>query len=649
MRRSPAAAGASAVPRLAAEPQVAAVPRLTAPRRHLAVLALLVLLGGARGLYWTAMIEVWRGDEAQHYSYVQQLATGGGIPVLGVDHVSDDAALLYRLSPTNDYFASDNPALGDAEHWGASGEQYEGGQGPTYYALLALPYRLAGGLEPAERLFVLRIASLLLLLTAIPLTWLLAAAIVPSRPAAWLLAPALLLTWQGYNVGGSALSNDALVTPLAAAGLCAAAWAFRRGPSLALAAAAGTFTGLAVLTKPSAVVLAFPLVLLTLGAAVRHRPRPLRALAWAAVAGVTAALPVAPWLWWQARTYAPSSATDEFNAILGPIIGRFSFSRATVVHYLRDAERNLFNHGDFRPDWEPYSLFLLACVALAAVAGAAAALRRRQPDEAFGLVALAAAVPVGFATMVAVVLILLDGYGTVVGRYLNPAWPGAAVVIAGGALLAFGRRAGVVAVALVMATALTLEVEHDRTYAQRYYLRHLPVSGLAPAVLQDQGGAFLLDVTARIDPPCPAALVTLAFRGTPPPTVEVREGTATAVVAAPLVHTEPTGALTLASYRLAGAGGPIEVHVAAPEVAVSPPERDPRMELVGAPGDPFLRVYCPSDDPEGTRFAQMQNPLHPDLSYGAVLVWAQAWAAAGWAGVLLALIWAVVGRRRGSG
>lgn len=624
----------------AARPQAPA-----APRWHLAVLALLVLLGAARGLYWTAMIEVWRGDEAQHYSYVQQLATGGGLPVLGVDRISDDAALLYRLSPTNDYFASDYPVDGDAAIWGASGSQYEAGQGPTYYALLALPYRLAGGLAPADRLLVLRVVSLLLLLTALPLTWLLARAIVPSRPAAWLLAPALLLTWQGYNVGGSGLSNDALVTPLAAAGLCAAAWAYRRGPTMALAAAAGGCTGLAVLTKPSAVVLAFPLVALTLGAAVRHRPRPPRALAWAAVAAVAAALPVAPWLWWQTRTYAPSSATDEFNAILGPIIGRFSWSRDTLVHYLRDAERNLFNHGDFRPDWEPYSLFLLACVALAALAGAAVAVRRRRPDEAFGLVVLVAAFPVGFATMVAVVLVLLDGYGTVAGRYLNPAWPGAAVVIAGGALLALGRRAGVVAVALVAAVTLSLEVEHNRSYAQGYYVRHLPVAGLAPAVVQDQGGAFLPDITARVAAPCPAELVTLAFRGGPPASVEVRSAETT--TAAPQVAADLlAGAVTMAYYQVPPGMASFEVRAVAPEVAVSRADRDPRLALAGAEGDPVLRVYCPTPDPIGVRFAQMQHPLHPDLSYGAVLVWSQAWAVAGWTAVLLALTWALEGWRR---
>ena len=68
----------------------------TVPRWHWAVLVGLVVLAAARGLYWVGILEIWRGDEAQHYSYVQQIAEGEGIPVIGVDHISDDAALLYR-------------------------------------------------------------------------------------------------------------------------------------------------------------------------------------------------------------------------------------------------------------------------------------------------------------------------------------------------------------------------------------------------------------------------------------------------------------------------------------------------------------------------------------------------------------------------
>lgn len=607
-------------------------------RRHALVLLLIVLAGAARGAWWVAHIEIWRGDEAQHYAYVEQLATGGGIPVVGRDTVGEDAVALYLRSTSNGYAAGDNPPTPEVAAWGAPVEQYEGGQGPTYYALLVLPYRLTEGLPTEARLLVLRTLSMLLLLTTVPVTWLLARAILPDQPVAWVLAPALWVTWQGVNVGGSGLSNDALVTPLAAGAAAAVAWAWRRGPTLPLAAAAGTAAGLAVVTKATALVLALPLAALAVGALLRHRTHPARAAAWIAVGGVTAAVPVVPWLLWQQRTYAPSSATEEFNGIIGPIIGQRAFGLDTAVYYLHSTVQSLFSHADFRPPWERYGLLLLGVVAIAAIAGIVVAVGRRRGDEAFGLAVLAAGFPVGFVTMTAVVVVLLDGYGSVTGRYLNPVLPGAAVVIAGGALLALGRRAGVLAVAVVAATALTLEIEHDRTYLRSIYLRGLPVAGLAPAISQERGGAFAADPVVTVTPGCPARLVGLAFRGDPPPAVTA------AGSAAPLVATEALAAgVVMASY-VVDASAPFEVAVTAPEVAISPADRHPAIALRDRPGDPVIRVSCPARDPESVRYAQTHDPLHPDLPYRAVAAWPVAWAVLGWTLAGLALAATAAGR-----
>jgi len=612
----------------------------TVPRWHWAVLIGLVVLAAARGLYWVGILEIWRGDEAQHYSYVQQIAEGEGIPVIGVDHISDDAALLYRLSTTNGYHAGDFPADGDDPRWGAPASQYQGTQGPSYYALLALPYRLADGASLPARLLVVRIASMLLLVTAVPLTWLLARAIVPSQPRAWLLAPALVTAWQGINVAGSGVSNDALATPLALAALTAMAWAYRRGPTLPLAATAGLCTGLAVMTKASTLVVAPLLVLLTLGAAVRHRPRIGSALAWTAVAGVSAAIPVLPWLAWQERAYGPSSTADAFNAIIGPIVGQYPLGREALSLYLRAALQSLFNDGNWRPAWERYSLGLLAVVAVVAVAGAGVALLRRRADEAYGLAVLAVAFPLGFAVMVAIVHLVLDDHAHVAGRYFLPALPGFAVVIAGGLLLALGRRAGTVAVALVAAASLSVEIEMDHTYVQSFYLRGLPVEGSAPVLLQDQADTFAPAVTLRAEPPCPASAVVIAFRGEPPPSVALRQESVTVQV--PQVGVEGLAAdVRWGAYALPGIAGPFEVTTSGRDVAVSILDRAPGLSLVGAEGDPVARVHCPSVDPDGVRFAQMHNPLRPDLTYGQVLAWPRAWAVAGWLATLVALVSAV--------
>ena len=59
---------------------------------HAAALAALVVVAATRGLFWVAIIDVWRGDEHQHYSYIQDLAEGRGLPVLGVDRITDEVA-----------------------------------------------------------------------------------------------------------------------------------------------------------------------------------------------------------------------------------------------------------------------------------------------------------------------------------------------------------------------------------------------------------------------------------------------------------------------------------------------------------------------------------------------------------------------------
>src|SRR4051794_30311537 len=66
------------------------------PRSHLALLAVVVLIGAVRGLFWTATVAVPTGDEAQHYSYVQTLAGGHAPPVTGRDLITQDAVRLLK-------------------------------------------------------------------------------------------------------------------------------------------------------------------------------------------------------------------------------------------------------------------------------------------------------------------------------------------------------------------------------------------------------------------------------------------------------------------------------------------------------------------------------------------------------------------------
>lgn len=596
-------------------------------RRQGLVLAGLVVLAGLRGLYWVALTDVWRGDEQQHYGYVESVALGNGIPRLG-DLLSDEIAAIGKHSPTNGRLTT--PMSTDPASWGIGGVQYEAGQGPPYYALLAVPYRLAAGLDPLARLFGVRVASLALTLTALPLTWLLTRAMVPDRPAAWLLAPGLLAVFQNWNVMGSSFTNDALAAPLGLAAVTAVAWTWRRGPTLPLAVAVGGAFGLALLTKPSTASLAPTLAIGAVAALVRARAGLGRALAWAATAAGVAAALFGPWLLWQRSVYAPQSPEDRFNELLGTTIGRYGWSRDTLARYLSDVTSGLFNFGEFRPGYERYTIILLALTVLAAVGG----IVRGRADERFGLAWLATAIPLALVAMVAIVQLALGGWGTIVGRYLLPVIPTAAAVLAAGAVVTLGARAGVVAVLAVAALCLTLEVEHDDTYVTGTYLRGLPQEDSAPAVLQDWTDRFVPAATLAVTPPCPATAIGLAFGEASAPTVLV-DGAPVPRFAEERVHGPVVG---MAYYALADLSGPFEVAVAAPEVAVAATDRDPALALVGATGDPVARIYCRSPDPQVARFAQTHAPQHPDLSLALVRAWPRAWAVIGWVALPVAAV-----------
>jgi 4-amino-4-deoxy-L-arabinose transferase-like glycosyltransferase len=137
-------------------------------------------------------------------------------------------------------------------------ESYEGVQGPAYYALMAVPYRLAHPLGVLAALYAVRLASLLLALTAVPIAYLLARELFPARKEAWLAAPALLVVLQGFNGNVSSVSNDALVVPLAGAVLLAVATARRTGLSARNAAVTGVLLGVGLCTKSQMAALSDP-------------------------------------------------------------------------------------------------------------------------------------------------------------------------------------------------------------------------------------------------------------------------------------------------------------------------------------------------------------------------------------------------------
>src|SRR5256885_1666492 len=102
--------------------------------------------------------------------------------------------------------------------------------------------------------YAVRTASLLLGLLSIPLAWMLARRLFPSRPSAWLLAPVLLTAISGFNASTAFVSNDALVVTASATACVAFLWALEQ-LSVKRAAVAGLLFGVAVVNKTTTVSL----------------------------------------------------------------------------------------------------------------------------------------------------------------------------------------------------------------------------------------------------------------------------------------------------------------------------------------------------------------------------------------------------------
>jgi len=408
--------------------------------------AALVVVAAVRGAYWAGVATVWHRDEPQHYAYVDSVASGDGLPVIGEDRVPAEVTELAKASATDGWGPTDVSPSPRDEGWGVFREQYEAAQGPFYYALLALPLRAMNGLDVTTKVFALRLLSVLLTLPAVPLVWLLGRRLFPALSEAGVLAAAVLVVWQGFNAGGATILNDALILPLGLAALLAVARAAER-PTWPGGLWLGLSFGLALLTKATAVVLLGPLALGVAGVVVRHRGRPAALIAWLGTAAAAGAACVLPWLVWQRAAYEGDSPVTRFNELLGPVLGPGrELVGETLGAYWRLAHAGLFQLGVFARPYHPHALLPLGVAAVCSVAGTIVFLRRSDRRGALRLLWLTVTPPLAFAGMAVVIRFALQGVGDMDGRYLQPALGAFALVIAAGASAVLGRRLARIAV-----------------------------------------------------------------------------------------------------------------------------------------------------------------------------------------------------------
>jgi 4-amino-4-deoxy-L-arabinose transferase-like glycosyltransferase len=210
-------------------------------------------------------------DEPDHFAYVKQLADTGRLPSSSSEQFSAEelatlAALRYervRQEPQNRTIATsaeqerlERALAVTPRESGSDAAGVASSQPPLYYALEAIPYRLADSGTVLDRLALMRLLSALFAgLTAI-FTFLFVRETLPGAPWAWsvgglsvALAPLL-----GFMSG--AVNPDSLLFAVSAAVLYCLARAFRRGLSTRGAVAIGVLTLVGLLTKLNFVGLA---------------------------------------------------------------------------------------------------------------------------------------------------------------------------------------------------------------------------------------------------------------------------------------------------------------------------------------------------------------------------------------------------------
>jgi 4-amino-4-deoxy-L-arabinose transferase-like glycosyltransferase len=271
------------------------------------------VIGVVNACVWAVITPTFQvPDEVVHVGYAQYLAESGKVPRPmdtrpGAFYVSqEENVALVGVPFSYQGVPSWSPAHDravrrtldgklDREHEPAAGAAAN--YPPLYYALEAVPYKLASGGSFFDRLLAMRLFSALFAGLTAGFCFLFVRELLPGTPWAW-LAAGVAVAFQpltAFVSGG--VNPEALLYASSAALFYLLARALRRGLTPKLGAAIGAAIAVALFSKGTA--LAFlPPVALALGLLVRRTPRPgrRRALIATALAVVVAAVPFGGWL-----------------------------------------------------------------------------------------------------------------------------------------------------------------------------------------------------------------------------------------------------------------------------------------------------------------------------------------------------------------
>jgi 4-amino-4-deoxy-L-arabinose transferase-like glycosyltransferase len=274
---------------------------LSRVRRVPLALWLLLAVAAVHGTAWAIVTAPFNGpDEVAHFAYAQHLAETGSPPDrndgTGSQSTQENAALYrlnllpIRLHPEGkpNFSALDRAkreiaGLPASYRKDGSGPNSTANYPPLYYAYEAIPYTISPFRSLLGRLFVMRLATVLLFVALVALTWLIASELLARRWAVT-LATTMVALQPKLGFGAGIVNPDLMLAALASGALLVALRMVKRGPTLALALWLAGLSGAAVLTHPRGLFLP-PFALIVLALALwRHRQPARRAIVWAASA-----------------------------------------------------------------------------------------------------------------------------------------------------------------------------------------------------------------------------------------------------------------------------------------------------------------------------------------------------------------------------
>ena len=205
-------------------------------------------------------------DEQSHYAYSEYVAQYGRPPIPAeTDRFSPSQTIaMADLKYGTIQFLTENGTIWSATEQarlrrdlarfpersgGNGGAKTVGGEPPLYYALEAIPYKLAASGTVLDRLVLMRLLSALLGAATVLLIYLFLREALPASPWTWTVG-ALGVAFQplfGFITGG--VNSDALLYAASAGLFFLLARSFRRGFTLPLALALGATMAVGILTK----------------------------------------------------------------------------------------------------------------------------------------------------------------------------------------------------------------------------------------------------------------------------------------------------------------------------------------------------------------------------------------------------------------